>query len=70
MAKPIMGRDFMQRWADALELPPSATRVVIDVHMNNVVRVYYSTNGTEDLLQIEPPSADEVQIFGPKMEQL
>ena len=33
-------------------LPPECTRIVIDININDVVKVYYQTNGTEKLLDV------------------
>ena len=59
----ISGNEFMVKWAEALGLPPTTRRVVIDADVNKALIVYVSCYGTEDLLTIEPPSADEVRII-------
>lgn len=58
----ITGRDFMKKWAEALDLPEKTCRVVIDARMDAALTVYVTCFGSEDMLTIEPPNASDVKI--------
>ena len=57
MSKIIMGHS--KGLVDALKksclLPDNTVRVIVDVQLNNVVRVYYECLGDERILEVDVP---------------
>lgn len=53
----VLGHTLIQRLQAAHLLPPACRRVVVDVQVNEVVKVYYECFGSEELLEVLLPPA-------------
>lgn len=66
MSDVVSGRNLMRAWAEALNLPESTYRIVIDADLHSAVRVYVCTWGTDKMLEITPPPDLKILIDGVK----
>ena len=66
----LTGRDFLEWLSDAGIVPPTATRVVIEASLVDIVRIYVETYGTEGLVRVLKPKemVGQAMVLVPKGE--